>query len=232
MNRPSKISSFARGIRLLTLASFVHFSGLNNGLAYFAQDAGQAPAMAFAPTLVKQFAKFINPKLLFVRSARAIESGILQLSLADMRLQLTGKAKTEARFAGVNSKAEVSVKTVLTEADGFCAAAGRAEEFKGDRKKTWLEERFHWDRGGGGRKVLAWQFEFLGVWERALYGRPPTAPDKRAAQRPSENIFRRFVVRLLHAPESGDDSAGKIKVEMTENPLCLMERVSFFEAAS
>ena len=229
----------------MTLASFVHFSGLNNGLAYFAQDAGQAPAMAFAPTLVKQFAKFINPKLLFVRSARAIESasqravknlliesGILQLSLADMRLQLTGKAKTEARFAGVNSKAEVSVKTVLTEADGFCAAAGRAEEFKGDRKKTWLEERFHWDRGGGGRKVLAWQFEFLGVWERALYGRPPTAPDKRAAQRPSENIFRRFVVRLLHAPESSDDSAARIKVEITDNPLCFIGRVSFFEAAS
>lgn len=268
MNRPAKISSFARGIRLLTLASFVHFSGLNNGLAYFAQGAAPAPDMAFAPALANQFARLVNPmtwrqkifdparRWLFLRSARVIESasqravknlliesGIMQLSLTDMRLQMTGKANAKTPLAGVNSKAEInvnqarpdcgiSVKSILMEAGGFCAAAGRADEFKGDRKKTWLEKRFHWDRGGSGRKVLARDFEFLGVWNRALCGKPPTDPDKRAAQRPSENIFRRFVVRLLHAPESSDDSAAKTKVEMTKNPLCLMERVSFFGAAS
>jgi len=50
-----------RILRFLTLACFFHFSGLNNGFAFFVVSPGQMAPINFAPIAIRSLAVAVNP---------------------------------------------------------------------------------------------------------------------------------------------------------------------------
>lgn len=100
-----------RLLRLLTLAAFFHFSGLNNGFTQILVVSGQIQQMNFAPFLITHFLQAINP--IYLKK---------QVSPKQLKRVLFGSGKT------IQTLSQSAAQRILTE--GNLLQIWMAESFK------------------------------------------------------------------------------------------------------